>query len=393
MDRAYQDGARIFLELGSGGSCSRLIKETLNAQDREHLALCINRRGADDLTVIVKMLAQLVSHKVDLNLSPLYFAPKTVTKNFTTTTSLAPEIPTVKTRISPVIESKKLINNEVRGNFVVPRRSLSDKNSHSCLFNEEDVLEFIEGKVSRVFGNNYQEIDNYARRVRMPSPPFLFVSRVTQLEGTLGNYQSGFIETEYYIPQDAWYAIDGQLTVGICKEAGHGLLMLLSYLGTDFESKGERSFRLLDLSATFLFEQPENIKTLRCRIRITSSVTTEDSLLVFFQGEALIGDRVWMTLHDGCAGIFSDEELEQGQGIVVSESETQKLQQTPQQQFIPLLDCIKNSFQKAEILHLSKGDIAACFGHQYQQHGFNKSLRLPPKKLLMLENVMLVDSQ
>lgn len=164
IDRAYQDGVRIFLELGSGGSCSRWITETLQTQD--HLAMCVNRRGADDLATIVKMLAQLVSHKVDLDLSPLYLPQETPT-----------QITTLKETVPTSVAS-------------LP-----------CLFNEDDILEFIEGKVSKVFGENYQEIDSYTRRVRMPSPPFLFVSRVTQLEGKLGNYKSGFIETEYDIPQ------------------------------------------------------------------------------------------------------------------------------------------------------------------------------------------------
>ena len=188
------------------------------------------------------------------------------------------------------------------------------------------------------------------------------------------------------------YAIDGQLTVGICKEAGHGLLMLLSYLGTDFENQGKRSFRLLDLSSTFLFEQPENLKTLRCRVKITSSVQTEKSLLVYFQGEALIGDEVWMKLHDGCAGLFSDDELEQGQGIVDSEEEKQR-HQIQKQHFTPLLNCSKLNFESADILSLSRGNLENCFGDKYQQNSLNPSLRLPPEKLIMLDNVMMVDTE
>ena len=410
--------------MGSGGSCSRWITETLETQ--EHLALCINRRGADDLAAIIKMLAQLVSHGVNLDLSPLYLSQEIATplsQKFTTTkdTNQLPQLQKSKQNTISFNQATLSQSNHYKQSNLIPYKkrhpsnpkvttlvtsrpalsvvktdispSSEKKNSRSYLFDRDDILEFVEGKVSKVFGKNYQEIDNYSRRVRMPSPPFLFVSRVTQLEGKLGNYQSGFIETEYDIPPDAWYTIDGQLTVGICKEAGHGLLMLLSYLGTDFESKGERSFRLLDLSATFLFEQPENLKTLRCRVKITSSVTTENSLLVFFQGEALIGDRVWMKLHDGCAGIFSDEELEQGQGIIISESEAKKRQQIVKQQFTPLLTCSKNSFNREDILHLIQGNKEACFNQKYQQNGLNPSLRLPPEKLLMLENVMAIDSQ
>ncbi|MDJ0845618.1 short-chain dehydrogenase [Crocosphaera sp.] len=361
VNRTYEDGARIFLELGSGGSCSRWISETL--QERDHLALCINRRGADDLASIVKMLAQLVSHKVEVDISSLY----------------------LRETIETTPETKP----------IQPQKTVTslEKVSQPCLYDEADILEFVEGKVAKVFGKDYEPIDQCSRRVRMPSPPFLFVSRVTKLEGTLGQYGSGLIETEYDIPDDAWYAIDGQLTVGICKEAGHGLLMLLSYLGTDFESLGKRSFRLLDLSATFLFEQPENLKELKCRVKITSSVKTENSLLVFFQGEGLIDDKVWMKLDNGCAGIFSDEELAEGQGIVESESEAKEHSQIQKQQFTPLLTCPKNSFNKTDILALSQGDLTTCFGENYGQHGLNPSLRLPPEKLVMLDEVMMIDPQ
>ena len=398
IDSAYQDGVRIFLELGTGGSCSRWIGETLDNQD--HLALCINRRGAGDLAGIVKMLAQLVSHKVDLDLSPLYLSPEAATQ-ITNSTNNQTTNATVSTSSPPrkfcgVYPRKKILSPSASSASSASSAYLHPtiaQKCNPCLFNENDILEFIEGKVSKVFGKDYEEIDGYTRRVRMPSPPFLFVSRVTQLEGKLGDYKSGFIETEYDIPQDAWYAIDGQLTVGICKEAGHGLLMLLSYLGTDFEDKGERSFRLLDLSSTFLFEQPENLKTLRCRVKITSSMKTEKSLLIFFQGEALIGDRVWMKLHDGCAGLFSDRELEQGQGIVISESKEKQRDRIQKQQFAPLLTCSKLKFEPSDILSLSRGNLSTCFGDEYQQNTLNPSLRLPPEKLLMLDNVMMVDPQ
>jgi PfaB family protein len=405
IERTYQDGARIFLELGSGGSCSRWISETLD--QKEHLALCINRRGADDLATIIKMLAQLVSHGVELDLSPLYLAdevetldpiPYTVSKSEIELkdqpqNSISKERASqqkVAALVAPNGESITQVQTIPTLPTVIPSPSKPHK---TCLFDEPEILEFIEGKVSKVFGQEYEPIDHYTQRVRMPSPPFLFVSRVTQLEGKLGDYKSGFIETEYDVPEDAWYGVDGQLTVGICKEAGHGLLMLLSYIGTDFENQGKRSFRLLDLSATFLFEQPENVKLLRCRVKITSSVKTDDSLLIFFQGEVLIGDQVWMKLHDGCAGLFSDVELEKGQGIVPTEAEEKERSLIQKQQFTSLLTCPKSSFLPEDILNLSRGKIDACFGENYQQTCLNASLRLPPKKLLMLEQVMMINPQ
>jgi PfaB family protein len=78
IDRVYEDGAKIFIELGSGGTCSRWIGETLKQKD--HAAMCISRRGADDFASIIKVLAQLVSHQVSLDLSPLY-SSSSITSN------------------------------------------------------------------------------------------------------------------------------------------------------------------------------------------------------------------------------------------------------------------------------------------------------------------------
>ena len=73
VNRAYNDNVRIFIEVGVGSNCSRWISEIL--KDKEHLAVSLNRRGVDDHTSIIKALAKLFSHRVELDLSPLYSWP------------------------------------------------------------------------------------------------------------------------------------------------------------------------------------------------------------------------------------------------------------------------------------------------------------------------------
>jgi acyl transferase domain-containing protein len=69
VERVYGQGSRIFVELGPGGSCTRLIDSILGR--REHLAAAIDRRGADGHGSLFRLLAQLVSHRVPLDLSAL----------------------------------------------------------------------------------------------------------------------------------------------------------------------------------------------------------------------------------------------------------------------------------------------------------------------------------
>ncbi len=70
--RAYQDGVRVFIELGAGSNCSKWIDDTLREQP--HLSAAINRPGTDDLASILRLLARLCSHRVPVDLSALFNA-------------------------------------------------------------------------------------------------------------------------------------------------------------------------------------------------------------------------------------------------------------------------------------------------------------------------------
>lgn len=70
VNQIYNDGARIFVEVGAGMTCARWISE--NLADRPHLSVSLNRRGSDDHSSLVRSLARLVSHRVPLDLMPLY---------------------------------------------------------------------------------------------------------------------------------------------------------------------------------------------------------------------------------------------------------------------------------------------------------------------------------
>ncbi len=69
VNKAYEDGARIFIELGAGSNCSRWVDESLAG--RPHAAFSINRKGVDDHTAILQLMAKLVCHKVPVNLAPI----------------------------------------------------------------------------------------------------------------------------------------------------------------------------------------------------------------------------------------------------------------------------------------------------------------------------------
>ena len=68
--KVYEDGARVFIEAGAGSNCTRWVDESLKGQP--HAALSVNRRGTDDYTSLVRLLARLHSQRVPVDLSALY---------------------------------------------------------------------------------------------------------------------------------------------------------------------------------------------------------------------------------------------------------------------------------------------------------------------------------
>jgi 3-oxoacyl-(acyl-carrier-protein) synthase/3-hydroxymyristoyl/3-hydroxydecanoyl-(acyl carrier protein) dehydratase len=259
------------------------------------------------------------------------------------------------------------------------------------IWDEADLLAFAGGDVAPVFGAEYAPIDAFSRRVRLPMPPYLLVSRVTHLKATCGLYQRSEITTEYDVPFDAWYAVDGQVPCAVAVESGQCDLLLISYLGIDFENRGERVYRLLDCTLTFLDALPRVGETLRYEITIDSFARSGENLLFFFRYDCFVGDRRVLEMRGGCAGFFSDAELERGKGVIYSDAELAARAAVEPRSFEPLLFCPRRSFGPDDLARLSDGDLRSVFGAAFDKHGWNPSLRLPPAMLRMFDRVVAVD--
>jgi PfaB family protein len=402
INRVYQDGVRVFIELGAGNNCARWVDETLKG--KEHVAMSINSKAIDDQTGIVKLLAKLVSHRVSVDLSPLY---PTVVKDSKRRKSLIKKITLGGKPIHTTIltdENRnhfephkisqnpmlKIIQLQIAGAMQSsPTKALTPRKE--VIWDEADLLEFAEGKIANVFGPEYAIIDSYSRRVQLPLPPYLLVSRVTKLNGEMGKFKPSTITTEYDIPHNMWYSVDGQIPWAVAVESGQCDLLLISYLGIDFENKGILVYRLLDCTMTFLDDIPQEGSTLRYDISINSFVRHGNNLLFFFSYECFVGDKMVLTMDGGCAGFFTDDELDRGKGVVYSKKELAEREKVQKQQFEPLLICQKTTFDQTDMVHLTEGNIAACFGEHYWQAGLNPALRVPPKQILMIDRVTSVD--
>jgi acyl transferase domain-containing protein/3-hydroxymyristoyl/3-hydroxydecanoyl-(acyl carrier protein) dehydratase len=69
IETAYQDGVRLFLEMGPGGSCARMIGDILGDRPHRARSAC---SGPDGASTLLRLLAHLAAERVPLNLDPLY---------------------------------------------------------------------------------------------------------------------------------------------------------------------------------------------------------------------------------------------------------------------------------------------------------------------------------
>ncbi|WP_276529986.1 beta-ketoacyl synthase N-terminal-like domain-containing protein [Shewanella indica] len=277
---------------------------------------------------------------------------------------------------------------------IPPKATSQVPKDKPCIWNYQDLVQYAEGDIAPVFGPEYAVIDSYRRRVRLPTTDYLLVSRVTKLNARLGEYKPSTMTTEYDIPVDAPYLVDGQIPWAVAVESGQCDLMLISYLGIDLENKGERVYRLLDCTLTFLGDLPRGGDTLRYDISINHFARNGDTLLFFFSYECFVGERLILKMDNGCAGFFTDAELADGKGVIRTEEESKarNLAMANKRQFQPLIHCKQQVFDYQRMRQLLSGDIGACFGPSHDLGYRQASLCFASEKFLMIEEVSRVES-
>jgi PfaB family protein len=489
IHQVYGNGARVFIELGPGGTCSRWIRETLKQED--HTTITFNTRGVDDHTSTLRALAKLVGHCVPLDLACLYepipsasappqtsqdnhppelpqkpsekvlgsspfprkpsnspsgnreIAPNRTPANPSDLTTAGSPSSRTATLEQPSSSTSWRQNNALSRNGTVsklqPHASFLEMRQESlrqmgqliglqmvaaksmlmeavpvpltapvalnrpsqksaekpiqkpAVLDEAAILEFATGKIASVFGSHYAEIDSYPKRLRLPMPPYLFVSRVTQLDAERGYFGRCSIETEYDIPVDAWYAVGSQVPTAIFVEAYQSIILLLSYLGVDFEIKGEQSFRALDGTLEFLGKLPEAGETFRCHVQVHSFTRSAGTFLCFYDCNYFVGDRKFLTIKAG-GGLFAEQTLKKASGITFTKLELAARNKIRKQSFTPLLPCSKVAFHEQDLLRLGTGDLAACFGETYAPaQAQNPSLRSPASAFRMIDRILSVN--
>ncbi len=248
------------------------------------------------------------------------------------------------------------------------------------------------GAISEIYGPLFAQQDGYERQVRMPEPPLLLADRVTGIDATPGEQSTGIMWTETDVLADSWYLNRGRMPAGIMIESGQADLMLISYMGADFLNRSDRVYRLLGCELTYEGDLPKPGETLCYEIHVDGHARQDDIRLFFFHYECLIDGAPRISVKGGQAGFFSDEELENSEGILWS-PETFEPVANPRLD-APAVRCAASNFTREQVVAFSEGRAWECFGEGFEQgHTHTESPAIQTGKMLFLDEVTAFDPQ
>ena len=97
---AYADGIRLFLEMGPGASCTRMIDRILENQPHLARSACIS--GQSETLSVLRMLAALIAEGIEVNPVACASRPCTPRKNSTGETPMPPDSKNVNPQSTPL---------------------------------------------------------------------------------------------------------------------------------------------------------------------------------------------------------------------------------------------------------------------------------------------------
>ena len=227
-------------------------------------------------------------------------------------------------------------------------------------FDRAQLEGLAEGRVSELFGPQFAVLDDRPRQTRLPKPPMLLADRVTGIDAIPGSMGTGTIWTETDVAPDGWYLDPaGRMAAGLMIEAGQADLLLISWLGVDLLGQGDRVYRLLGCEVTFHASPALAGETLRYEIQIYQHAEHDGVRIFFFQYDCYAGDELRMTVRQGQAGFFTDDQLASTEGLPWDATQMAADDGPLDGRAVPGAG---RSFGAAEVRAFAEGRPADCFG-------------------------------
>lgn len=252
-------------------------------------------------------------------------------------------------------------------------------------------LEFARGKIGSALGPRFSPIDAYPTRVRLPDEPLMLVDRIILVSGEPCSMKRGATITEHDVRNGAWYLDQDRMVAGVSIESGQSDLFLSAYLGIDFATKGLSVYRLLDASVIFHAGLPSPGAVLRYDIRIDRFIRQADTHMFFFQFDGYADGKPFITMRDGCAGFFTEKQLREGRGIVLTEEDKRPSVGLRPDDWRELAPMRRESFDGESLDALRVGDLARCFGHAFAFLPLRDPVCIPGGRLQLIDRVTELD--
>ncbi len=324
VDAAYAGGARLFVELGPLGTCTRWIGRIL--RERPHDAVAIDRSGAEDYAGVLTVAARLVAHRAPVNLAPLYgesggrpaaivqaqpAAPVSAEHHAAFYENLARHAARtgeghrafLEARGAALRETGALIGMQVAvaGRIAggapplpqpaAPHQPAPRQTPRPALFDERAIRAFARGDPERCFPE--YAIFRGKRVPRLPNGDLLLLSRVVAIEGERGRVIPGAsLEAEYDLPANPWfyrngdgvpYAIIMEVALQPCGFLAAYSGSTLPYPEVDFH------FRNLDGEGELLRLPDLRGRTITNRVQLLSSTALKGIILQNYDFELSCG--------------------------------------------------------------------------------------------------------
>ncbi len=473
IQSAYADGVRLFIEMGPGESCTRMIDQILgqNAAGGAYFAKALCVKGQDSVDNILALLARLYAEGVAIDLSQLDRTEEIPGEKYKSHVSIktggdpckVPLPRTTRQKESTVIElnskqskadiieqqdisSLPMVENgdlqpmiqqmqrsEIAhaktqetflrvsqgmtktleqalymqlqliagGNIEMPialtiQEQCQINKATDCQFNRAACLEFATGSIGKLLGERFADIDQYPSRVRLPDEPLMLVDRILEVHGKADGLTddwtaNGRVMTEHDILPAAWYLDLGRIPTCIAVEAGQADLFLTGYLGIDHITKGLAVYRLLDACITFHGSLPTAGQKIRYDIHIEHFFRQGDTWLFRFNFVGTVNGQTLLTMSNGCAGFFTRQVLDAGQGLVLTRMEKQSAPGTRTKDWRQLVAMRVESYNDEQLNALRTGDLAACFGKNFAHTGLTNLVGLPAGRMTLVHRILKLD--
>ncbi len=239
------------------------------------------------------------------------------------------------------------------------------------VFDHAALLHSALGRPSLAFGPHYEAYDHEVRPMRLPGPPFHFMTRVVDLQARFGSTQDQpTVWCEYDIPRAAWYLQEnpsGIMTFSMLMEIGLQPCGWLAAFTNPPEIMG-RELYIRNLDGTATVKQALTIggQTIRTKTVLKASFRTSEIMINKYAVEAYMGQTLVMHM-DTVFGLFPPQAMAQQKGFPVTDEEDAWQALAPK-----------------TVRHLNP---------EQSPEFFKRQAALPKGKLLMIDRIVLDDPQ